>query len=80
MKNRIENGSRAVNLGVNPHSNEELIFIFCHCMFLYIYRLCPGSGFVSLHADPTFIKRIRIRIIAENRFHYTKRSHLESVR
>ena len=62
MKNRIENGSRAVNLGVNPHSNEELIFIVCHCMFLYIYRLCPGSGFVSLNTDLNFRIQIRIRI------------------
>ena len=31
-------------------------------MFLHIYRICPGSGFVSLHTDPdpTFIIQIRI--------------------
>ena len=29
-------------------------FIFCHGMFMPIYRKCPGSGsgFVSLHTDP----------------------------
>ena len=33
-------------------------------MFLHIYLVCPGSGFVSLHTVlcPTFIIRIRIRI------------------
>ena len=28
--------------------------------FLHIYRLCPGSGFVSLHKNPTLTIRIRI--------------------
>ena len=43
-----------------------LVNIFCHGMFLHIYRICPGprSGFVYLHTDPdpTFIIQIRIRI------------------
>ena len=33
-------------------------------MFLHIYRICPGSGFVPvfLHTDPTLKIKIRIRI------------------
>ena len=46
--------------------NKGLILIICHCLFLHIYLICPGSGFVSLHTDPvpdpTFIIQIRIRI------------------
>ena len=44
--------------------NKGLILIICHCLFLHIYRICPGSrsGFVSLHTDPdpTFILQIQI--------------------
>ena len=45
--------------------NKGLILIICHCLFLHIFCICPGSGsgFVSLHTDPvpdpTFIIQIR---------------------
>ena len=48
----------------------QLILIICHCLFLHIYRMCPGSGsgFVFLHMDPdpTFIVQIWIHKTALN--------------
>ena len=45
-----------------------LILIFCQGIFLQTCRLCPGSGFVTLHTDPDpiFIIQIRIRITEVN--------------
>ena len=42
--------------------NKGLILIICHCFFLHIYHICPGSGFVSLQTDPDPTLIIQIRI------------------
>ena len=51
-KNVILYNIQYINFVKRP--NLRTHFIFCHGMFMPIYRKCPGSGsgFVSLHTDP----------------------------
>ena len=42
--------------------NKGLILIICHCLFLHIFRICPGSGSGSDFYNTNPDSQIRIRI------------------
>jgi hypothetical protein len=57
-KNRIENGRRAINFGVNPHSNG---LVFSRSILYFILRLTPKFNKITARAKT--VKNVAIKCI-----------------